>query len=418
LAELLIIADDLTGAIEAGVQLSKQDIPAMVVIDSNIDLKPVLLNKRNTAIVVNTESRHLLPEEAATRISKVLLSVKGHGIKWFYKKTDSTMRGNIGAELEAFIYGTNQSVLPYIPAHPKLNRFTCDGFQFIGDILLHQTSFANDPHEPIESSFVPDILKKQSEIEIQLSDPTKIFPENSAIEETKIIVFNCKSESDLQSIGETILNNGFQNAIAGTAGFVEILPKLLPLSSFKINMDPIIGPVLFANGSLNIASQRQVEFAKNQGVVTITLSQSLVSTSDFKITSEYKQITKKIKAEYSSGRNIIISTTDSKNWESPVDSGKRNLQLFSKQTGKIISAIIDEIRVTILCVFGGDTLTGIMNELEDKYIEAKNEILPGVAITKININSGSIYLLSKPGGYGEKDVIMKIIKHTKYSGKC
>lgn len=417
MAELLIIADDLTGAIEAGVQLSKQDISAMVVIDSTIDLKPVLLDKGNTAIVVNTESRHLLPGEAATIISKVLQSVKGYGIKWFYKKTDSAMRGNVGAELEAFIYETNQSVLPYIPAHPKLNRFTRDGFQFIGDILLHQTSFANDPHEPIKSSFVPDILKKQSEINIQLSDPTELFPENSAREDTKIIVFNCKSESDLQLIGETILKNGFQNAIAGTAGFVEILPKLLPLKTSGISTDSFTGPVLFVNGSLNITSREQVEFAKNKGVITIVFSQKLIANSDFKIASEYKQIVKKIKAEYEFGRNIIITTIDSKNWESPVDSGKSSHHLFSKQTGKIISAIIDEIRITTLCVFGGDTLIAVMNELGGKYFKAKNEMLPGVAISKTNISTGSIYLLSKPGGYGERDIIMKIIKHNNYSGK-
>ena len=136
MAELLIIADDLTGAIEAGVQLSKQNITAEVVIDSNSDLTPVLNNKNITALVINTESRHILPEEAAQRISSVLNSVKNSGIKYFYKKTDSTMRGNIGSELEAFLKGTNRSVLPYIPAHPKLKRFTRKGFQYIDDSFV------------------------------------------------------------------------------------------------------------------------------------------------------------------------------------------------------------------------------------------------------------------------------------------
>ena len=59
----------------------------------------------------------------------------------------------------------------------------------------------------------------------------------------------------------------------------------------------------------------------------------------------------------------------------------------------------------------------IMQESGGRYIEAKNEILPGVAYAKTILNSGIINLLSKPGGYGEKDVIMKILNHIKNSGE-
>jgi D-threonate/D-erythronate kinase len=417
LAELLIIADDLTGAIEAGVQLSKNNITAEVVIDSDTDLQNVLSNKNITALIVNTESRHLLPEEAAVKIYKVLDSVTGYGIKWYFKKTDSTMRGNIGSELEAFMNGTGQSVLPYIPAHPKLKRFTRDGFQYIENSLLHKTSFANDPLEPARVSFVPDILNNQSKVVINLSDPKGRFFENSSVKNKKIMVFNCNSESDLQIIGKTILNNGWQNALAGTAGLVEILPGILPLSSSKIELKPIIGPILFVNGSLNSVSQNQVQYAKNYGVVTLSLSQSQFSISDFKNTDAFKKITEKIRMEYKNGKNVIISTTDSVNSGISVDSINRNHKLFSKQTGKIISAILNEIRISTLCVFGGDTLMGIMKEAGGKYFEAKNEILPGVAHAKTNISAGTIHILSKPGGYGEKDIILKIINHVKYSDK-
>ncbi len=276
MAELLIIADDLTGAIEAGVQLSKNNISAVVVIDSDTDLQPVLSDKNITVLVVNTESRHLLPKEAAIKISNVLNAVSGYGIKWHFKKTDSTMRGNIGCELEAFMKGTGQSVLPFIPAHPKLKRFTLNGFQYIEDILLHKTSFANDPLEPAGVSYVPDILKKQSKVDIKLSEPKERFIENSVVKNTEIIVFNCKSESDLQIIGETIVSNGWQNAMAGTAGFVEILPGILNLSYSKIDLQPIIGPVLFVNGSLNSVSYDQVQYAKNSGVMTLSLPQKSI----------------------------------------------------------------------------------------------------------------------------------------------
>ena len=417
MAELLIIADDLTGAIEAGVQLSKHGIPAVVVIDSNTELKTQLINKNITALVVNAESRHLLPEEAADKISKVLDSAKDSGIKWYYKKTDSTMRGNIGSELEAFIRGTNQSVLPYIPAHPKLKRFTRDGYQYIDDNLLHQTSFARDPFEPVKSSFVPEILKNQSEIEIQFYKPTDTSSEDLAAENRKILVFNCNSEADLHSIGKIILKNGWHRAISGTAGFVEILPGLLPLGLSKINMETPGGSILFVNGSLNAVSLEQVNYAKENGVLTLFLTQNMISSPDFRNISDYKKIINKIRSEFKHGRDVIISTNDSIHPEIANDTIYRNYQSFSMQTGSIISAILNEVPITVLCVFGGDTLTGILKKSGGKYIETKNEILPGVSCTTADISSGTIYLLSKPGGYGDKDEILKIINHFKFSGK-
>ena len=415
MAELLIIADDLTGAIEAGVQLSKHNIPAGVVIDSKSDLTTELNNKNITALVINTESRHILPKAAAQRISLVLNSVKNAGVKYFYKKTDSTMRGNIGSELEAFMNGTNCSVLPYIPAHPKLKRFTRDGYQYIGEVLLHETSFANDPSEPTKECYVPEILKKQIKTEICRSDPTGISLKSSESAKRKICVFDCQSVSDLEAIGETILNNNWQNAIAGTAGFVEILPNLLSLRSSKVNAEPVLGPALIVNGSLNVASLEQVDYAKDYGITTLFLSQNLVLASDFKTTEDYKQILEKVKTEFSRKRSIVISTKEPVNLESEFNSSGKLYQSFLKKTGRIISAILKEIRVQNLCVFGGDTLMAIMQESGGRYIEAKNEILSGVACAKTNLDSGTITLLSKPGGYGERDVIMKIINHIKNS---
>ncbi len=121
--------------------------------------------------------------------------------------------------------------------------------------------------------------------------------------------------------------------------------------------------------------------------------------------------------EHENKKDIIISTTDSVSSGKSDDSINRNHQLFSKQTGRIISAILNEIRISTLCVFGGDTLMEIMKESGSKYVEAKKEILTGVAYAKTNTCAGTIHLLSKPGGYGERGVILKIINHVKYSDK-
>lgn len=96
--------------------------------------------------------------------------------------------------------------------------------------------------------------------------------------------------------------------------------------------------------------------------------------------------------------------------------GNVNRGSFPGKAGRVIASILREVPFKSLCVFGGDTLMGIIKETGSESIEAVSEILPGVAFTKVSTRTGTIMLLSKPGGYGGDDVILRIIQHIK--GKC
>ena len=423
MAEILIIADDLTGAIETGVQLSKQDIVSKVILKPNTSLGSILTDKETTAVIINIESRHLDPSEAAKKVTKVLKIAKRSGIKWFYKKTDSTLRGNIGAELEAFLHGTNQSTLPFIPALPRLKRYTKDGYQFIGETLLHNTVFAQDPLEPISNSFVPEILRKQTDLEIGILSIEEISEPGFAVSpDKKIVVFDCQSEADLKIIGKFASEKGWQKAMAGTAGMVETLPELLQLSKSGVNAGNLRGPLLLINGSLNSMSFQQVLHARENGVSTITLAQHLLKDPNLKVNPEYQEIIRKIKGELVQGSSVILNTSDlGLQGENPsldvYNSGKDFFQSVSIQIGKIVSDILNDGTVHTLCVFGGDTLTGIIDLLGCESIEPQSELFTGVALASIQSKFGKISLLSKPGGYGHTDLILQIINHIKKTNK-
>ena len=94
---LLIIADDLTGANDTGVQFAKQGIETRVVIDPAQFIAPFDCQ----VLVVNTESRHLNADAAYQLVYNVAQQGLQLGIPQFYKKTDSTLRGNWARELLA-----------------------------------------------------------------------------------------------------------------------------------------------------------------------------------------------------------------------------------------------------------------------------------------------------------------------------
>ena len=106
--KLLIIADDLTGAIDSGVHFATKGIKTKVFPDSSFYLPLDQLDKSVEVIVLNTESRHLSPSEAAERVSRATRTGLKAGVNIIYKKTDSTLRGNIGAELEALMEVTKK----------------------------------------------------------------------------------------------------------------------------------------------------------------------------------------------------------------------------------------------------------------------------------------------------------------------
>ena len=89
---VLIIADDLTGAMDAAGPFAARGLPTWVAaLPEDCDPSRFV---RATVVSVNTESRHLSPDEAARRVTEAWQQVGGEGFDIVVKKVDSTLRGN------------------------------------------------------------------------------------------------------------------------------------------------------------------------------------------------------------------------------------------------------------------------------------------------------------------------------------
>ena len=110
-------------------------------------------------LVVNTETRHLEPAAAAARVAR---AVAANPARLIYKKTDSTLRGNIGAELGALLEACPDSPLLYVPAYPELGRVVKQGHLYVHGELAHETVFANDALNPVAYSDIARVLRLQT----------------------------------------------------------------------------------------------------------------------------------------------------------------------------------------------------------------------------------------------------------------
>ena len=154
----IIIADDLTGANDTALQFFKKGSSAKIIIDCNQDFSEL---ENADVWSISTESRNIDKETAVDRVLKVCEILKENlGTETFYKKIDSTLRGNTGLEIIAMLEATKKDAAIVVPAYIEEGRTTIGAYQLLNGLPIERTQCALDPKAPIYDSFIPDILKK------------------------------------------------------------------------------------------------------------------------------------------------------------------------------------------------------------------------------------------------------------------
>ncbi|MGE5653813.1 MAG: four-carbon acid sugar kinase family protein, partial [Bacillota bacterium] len=95
--KLVIIADDLTGANATGVLLARQGYRTTTFL--RLEAYSEARHHQYSVIAINTDSRAIPSEEAYRRVANTTKAFIGSDVALFSKRIDSTMRGNIGAEI-------------------------------------------------------------------------------------------------------------------------------------------------------------------------------------------------------------------------------------------------------------------------------------------------------------------------------
>ena len=184
--QLLVIADDFTGALDTGIQFARHGIATTLFLSDALTAG-LLADCQADVVVADTESRHLPPDDAAARVRAVTRLAKAAGCPVFYKKTDSTLRGNLGAELTAMQDVCGAKRLFFAPAYPALGRTTRGGTQLVNGVPLARTDFAADPFNPVRTDFVPALLAEQTDRPVRIAAPAALPPE---ADRPELVVFD------------------------------------------------------------------------------------------------------------------------------------------------------------------------------------------------------------------------------------
>lgn len=397
--KLVILTDDLTGALDSGVQLSNAGIKTLVSLQVNFDAA-----SDYEVLVIDLQSRHLSKEDAYNEVFKAASAAYSHGVQLVYKKVDSALRGNIGAELEALLKASGIKRLLFIPAYPKNDRITIGGVHWINGVKADESIFSRDPFEPVRHSMVADIIAEQSSILVE----TSVI---KVIAEPVIEVLDAASEEDLNCIADNLSSGAIPCALAGCAGFAAYLPRLISFKTtaiFPVNKSKTI---LVISGSLNSAAIRQSQWAKDHGYPVFTL------TNEQKLISNYWQINKDdpliaaVSQAIEHNGIAIVETVKSEREQQDQLTGlnrpdlEMQRQAVQLNLAELTGLLLEQSNIDSLVIVGGDTLRGVLDNLGVKQIIPIEEIEPGVVISRIQSGLKGMYLVSKSGGFGQDEIL-------------
>ncbi len=267
--ELLILADDMTGALDSSVQLAQAGFSTLVVHEPCFDV----LEKRPDlqVLAVNMETRHKSPQEAYRIVYDITRRSLNLSYRYLYKKADSTLRGNIGGELAAVMDATGKNRLYFAPAYPRLNRLTIGGRQFVDGQPLSRSVYAGDPFNPVSTSSIAGVIAEQTGIPVLNTAPKDALVEPENAPERAIVVIDASSNDDLQTLGHRFAGQG-NVLLGGSAGFSGVLPDMLGKCSKPASAPAMPKTALVVCGSLNANSMAQVNRAAQQGVPLCVLT--------------------------------------------------------------------------------------------------------------------------------------------------
>ena len=182
--------------------------------------------------VINTQSRGMPPEEASARFRALCRDLSAAGRTVWFKKIDSTMRGNVGAELAALHEALAPCVIVCTPALPEQGRTVRGGALLVAGEPVMATPYRDEiptTHGAAASSAVIDIVRRQwpeCRAAHVPARPSRSEIAAAAHGPVDLVVADAASDGDLHALAaaaEGAARGGRRLVWAGAAGLLRAL---------------------------------------------------------------------------------------------------------------------------------------------------------------------------------------------------
>jgi uncharacterized protein YgbK (DUF1537 family) len=358
--EVAILADDLTGALDAAAPFAARRQPVAVVWGER-------LPPSAGAFAIDSETREVPPCRAEAVVGRMLPHLAGRTIA--LKKIDSLLRGNTFVEIAASWRSGLFPSLVVAPAFPAQGRVTRGGTQFA------RTGGAWQP-------VAPDLVTSLANVGMPASGVAR----GAAIAGEGVFVCDAETDEDLQAIvvaGRKLAApvlwcgaSGLARALAGTAG-----------------------------GAIEVDGRRRLAVVGTRHPVTVAQVERLAASSADRLS---------IVANVGDIASAIGHAEDCLQRHGSAALVFRLPPLVPTEAAAIAERALAALsRIDppdVVVVTGGETLMRLCTALAATRLDALGEWRPGIPVARI---AGGIWsganLVSKSGAFGTDDVLAALV---------
>lgn len=341
---VLIVADDLTGALDAAVPFADHRMNTCVLRDarsfSQLDLHGI------DVCAVSTGSREGHADAALATIDHVLAALPIQRPEIIFKKVDSRLKGHVALETVRLASGTNREKILIAPAIPDMGRVV-ENRQITGMGIASPISIAG------------------------------LFANN----ECDVAIPDTQSHADFHNILERF--DPRHTLYTGARGLAAALAEKLGGSQQKKAIT-LPCPALFAIGSRDPITLKQVESLMN------AQKPALIEAPNGDFPASHTLDARLTLTQLTKGAHEIAADCAG--------------QVFADSLYKFIA----ENPPATLLACGGETASALFKRLSIERLDLVCEILPGVPLAEAKIGDKMTRIITKSGGFGDADTLLHL----------
>jgi len=415
---LAMIADDLSSATDCGAQVVRSGLSVVVPLGGY----SLPIQRRAAQVIsVDTDSRSLSADRAYAKVRTAAQQLVAEGWTDFYKSVDSTLRGNLGAEIEAVLDIVKADCAVIAPAFPKYGRTTVDGVQYLHGRPLHETEFGTDPTAPVRDADIARRLAEGSPRKAGRLTLDQLRAGRTQIKSAlrglladgiELVVVDIADQDDLKRICLGLSQSDLRVVWVGSTGLAEFVPLALKVvsTSNTFNQDHPLAPrpALALVGSASETTREQLRCAQeNNQLNVIHLDATRLIQNGATAAAELEQAGSNLRAAIDSGHDAALVVSASRDEIAGTQQLGAKLNLSAAQVAQRIvdglaqagSRLVREGRISGIVATGGDTANALCNALGAQALEILGEVEAGIPIMRL-LGEQSLPLVTKAGGFG------------------
>lgn len=362
--EVAIVADDLTGALDAAAPFARGGRRVVVAIDPG-----VVDAWRGAAdvVAITTSTRDRSAAGAASAVAGAVATLQALEPKILFKKIDSTLRGHVAAETVAMLRAGGLSRAVVCPAVPEQGRVVHGGQVFVHGAPLADWLPAGAAEKLRLAGSLPGLFESVSQ----------------AGPDLEITFPDAADATDLGNVARSILGRPGEVLAVGASGLAAALA-----GPGRVAPPPALdGPVLFVAGSRTRETAAQARaLGVADGVAMVAVSEGSGVSFD------------------PTARAVLLASD-----ERAIPPGTPAAAVASWMAAAAERAVAALSPATIVLT-GGDTAVAVLRRLGCGLLEILGEIEPGVPVSGARLSGRPVRIVTKAGGFGAPGIFAEILR--------